>query len=871
MLKILFMLLFLGLATLMVYLGVKKGKRYIWIYSVGRCVALVLAVLLSVLLSVFVSGLLGGWIGGMLTDAGMLGGIAQLLADIPSASGLLQALIAMLLSPLLFVLFFHILRPILYRIALALTRSCVKRFHVRTMSEAKRLRAIAAEKKRRGKVRKYTELWVKQRSNVGGKICGGLCGFLLFLALMIPLAGTLTLADGALSLTSAFVKSPALHTAYELTAAASDNLGIRTVRLCGGDAAYTAMTTYEVGEHTLSLNNEMKFLSAAGRAVSNLGNEEVSNADAAEAIRHTADCFDDTSLLPTLIPDFMSAANAEWEKGRDFHGLGKLSLGDSLAGINDSLLTMLATTTYQTVKDDVHTVLDVLAVAVDGGAFRSGTTGTDLLKNTELLHSVLLEMLENEHTAPMVGDLMQYGLTTIGGQLGAKMYDETYISEAAFESLGVQSYSMVRTVAANYASDPTLFVRFLADGYRQTLRHHGYAVTEKTAEELAQKTYTEAVNDGIGRADIENMYLNTALSLEDGGTVRLYVLTAETNVESLDARVALDRLHVDTTDINTPDAEAERLATVFGRAVDMTNDISENGLKAAVCIQQIGLMLDDLRMTESFGEDNAAVLLACVLQADGICEQIGFTTDEAMELTEIMTTNIGTVNENGSENTYASMLGVLANAVHVLQLSSGGIEFAEKMNFLMKDLNPVTSDILSCLFSTDAVMQSGLGDAAADATSALFAEMFMDLTEAKMLGLDDLAYQAETNAAVDLTKLAMTMGNREEGENLFGAGGVTGLNAADFVNNMTSSEIVSDTMVDLAFGGEESVPTLDPLSQGVTLSDTDKIMLGSAMNQKWSSLSGEEKADPNTQKTFQAIGAMVGANVGFNPNTVVVY
>ena len=93
-----------------------------------------------------------------------------------------------------------------------------------------------------------------------------------------------------------------------------------------------------------------------------------------------------------------------------------------------------------------------------------------------------------------------------------------------------------------------------------------------------------------------------------------------------------------------------------------------------------------------------------------------------------------------------------------------------------------------------------------------------------MMGLDDLAYQAETNAAVDLTKLAMTMGNREEGENLFGTGSVTGLNAADFVNKMTSSEIVSDTMIDWAFGGEEDTLTLDPVGGRVTRGDR-KIFL----------------------------------------------
>ena len=86
MLKILFLLLFMGIAALFIRRGYVTGKRYIWIYSLSVLVATVVSIVLAVLLAKGIAWLLSGVIYNLVMGIGGLGNLRNMLNELSSAN-----------------------------------------------------------------------------------------------------------------------------------------------------------------------------------------------------------------------------------------------------------------------------------------------------------------------------------------------------------------------------------------------------------------------------------------------------------------------------------------------------------------------------------------------------------------------------------------------------------------------------------------------------------------------------------------------------------------------------------------------------------------------------------------------------------------
>ena len=871
MLKVLFMLLFMGLGALFVWRGVIRGKRYTWLFSLTRSVSVVLSVILAALISMLVAWLISGLVYMIVENLGVLSLLEDMLNELPSTMGILRAVIAMILAPCLFYGFFFGFRALFNWIAVVVTRAIVKGAKMKTLSERGLRRAMVAEKKR-GKVRKYKELWVK-RPNTAGKILGGVCGFFLFVAVMSPVVGFLNVGNAVLGVAAPFMKdNVAITVASDVVDAASENLGCRIIRFSGGKAIFSALTTYRTDVHKVSLQKEADFLSSLGSAVRLVNDESVSDREAADGLRKASEAFNDTTLVPAVVPEFMSAANARWSKGTHYYGIEQIKLGGSLEAFNDSLNNLLATSNYETMKTDVTLVLNLFANAVENGALRGENKGMAFLTNEALITSMMTEMVSNPHTASMISDLMEYGLELLGNKIGmnidGKAVSDSGDPNALYNEVIKDSFGVVKSVHEQYSQKPQqdAFIQDVSKGYIEIFSEKGISISQETADALATTTYDLYKNSEVFSYDsLREMYSSHTLILEDGSSYRVekgMVLPTSVSVE----RASLKDLALSSTLPPVYDASEEGalLGKAFCGVVKIANSVMDGEFMAAACVRDMGPILDCLAQSKMVGKQNTAILLTCVMQSERVYNEVGFSLAEATELVTYINQNVGTVNEDGTVNTYEVMLRTVANAIHVVQISSTGeTTFAENMNFLMKDMNDVTSKLLSMLMSTSVIKKHGVSSMSANATSGMLSNLFADLAAARKAGMDDLTYEAETNAAVSLTNMMLKM-NQSEAKGMFGKGSVTGTDASTVVGNILQSEVVSETVREAAFPDGATTPVSNPLNQTIVMTEEETSQLEAAMNQNWSSLSLQEKNDPEVKQTYQAIGAMFGKTVYCN-------
>ncbi len=790
MFQVIFTLLFLGIAALFLWRGIVYGKRYTWIYSAVRAGSVILCVVLGVFLSAGLSKLIVDLVFGGLEKAGVFGSFRSLLTEIPSLSDTVCALVAMLLAPILFYVLFFVLRGIFGAVNTAVARAILRATEKKSrkenvlpveeenysdtetsadegtleepMSAEEDIEEKILTEKTGEKVKKRDTLRFCGQVNPYGMVLGGVCGLLLFLAVMSPVIGMLGVMDDGVSTLAIVTDNKPIDIAANVTDGISNNAVSKTVRLCGGKAIYSGLTTYSVGDSKVTLPKETAFLRTAGQALRDYRNESLDRAAVAATLRKTADAFDETSLLPTVAPEFLSAANAQWTQGRTFHGIKKLSLGKNLQGINQPLLDLLATSDYRTIKCDTRTGLEILAKTVERGGLRDGLQGKALLKDETISKGIMYELLINTHTAPLVGDVLSYGFDEVG-----------------------------RTVGAHFDGDP-----------------------------VKDPTVTYA---------------------------------------------SIDQIRVDSTKVQNMEQEAKVLGKILGRTL-MLSESMEGDFTAALCIRDIGPILDLFAQSETVGEESTAIFLTCILQAEKVYDEIGFTLQEATDLAVTINGDVGSVNGDGTVNTYALMLSSVSNAVQVIDASSKQEEYHETMEALMADLTPASAKVLSQMMTTNVMTKHGVSGESAEPTSELISSIFTNLADEKQAGMPEDEYQRESQAVMNLTDLAMNSG--KEGTNgAFGEGSATGVSADEFVDNILDSRVVSGSMKEQVFAENPDEPTLDPLKKGSKLSEKDANEMSQALTRRWQQ--EENKNDTETVKTYQAIGAMVGMKVKFVSGAVV--
>ncbi len=429
---VLFSVLFAVMAVLAVLNGMRKGKKYIWSYSVARLVVAVVSAVASAFLSAKISFIVFRSLFTMLQ--GGSGNFAKLLTSVPMMTEAMSALASMFVAPILFYVVFWLLRHVLDLVAKIVLRSIAKARAKKkgtldveeNESETAEEDIVVSEKKakKNKKKKKHKDdgyFRIRGKKNPWGKLCGALCGFVVFLFTMIPAVGMLGIVNDMTAWGLAGSNHPVLQNIVEFVDAGANNVGAKAVRAVGGDALYSMMTTYEVGGEKASLAKETNLLGTIGHALSDMTNKDVPRKDAAESVQKIDEAFRETTLIPSVLPDFLNAAKASWDRGEEYCGVKKPSFGKT-DGLVYPVLNVLGNSTNETINDDTATLVDSMAYMVEKDVLTNVKEDPmSMFKKKEVTEQVMCDLLKNNHLAPLVGEISEFGIDLFGEAMGASM------------------------------------------------------------------------------------------------------------------------------------------------------------------------------------------------------------------------------------------------------------------------------------------------------------------------------------------------------------------------------------------------------------------------------------------------------------------
>ncbi len=861
MVSLIFALAILLIVLLFVGVGLLIGRRYVWSYSVAKVAALVVTAPLTLLLATLSARGIGGLVNLMLVKTGALGDWASLLEEVPALADAIAALIAMVLAPVLFYVIFMIVRPILYKIARTIVKKIVTAKSVPTEAEAVADETVTEEsvaeesvaketesdsepqkKKEKEKKKKPHKHHVIRVTGVNplGMLCGAAGGLLMALILLSPFLGFLTVADDVVGTVAATAKSEAMDTVDGIADAAVNNPAAKTVNLLGGKLLYTGLTTYRVGNQRVSLTDETAFIETVGEAVGAVKNKDVARADAATAVRGISDSFAESSLIPAIAPEILGAATDSWEKGESFHGIKKPAIGGgAVSEIMNSILSLLATSDCNTIKTDVDTILDVVAILVEEDALGSIKNPMALIGNEKVTGEAIRALLSNERTKPLVGDVAEIGLKLMGNKLAILdskdgLYDD-FVRDAA---------DMINRAKAADDVEGALLA-----GYTELLDNYALDATEDSMTALVAQTATMEVPVKVD--GVKAILANTPFSLKDGKTV---TLTSREAMAEASLLVSMDQIHFDSTVVTAEEAEVEAkaLATVLTKMVGLMDKVQGSGFGSADSIREMGAMMDALAATKTIGKEETDLLLMGMLQSDKIHGEIGFSVLEATEVAQ-------SIGRNSVKGGYVSVMSTLGNTIEIVQMSSKNENINEKMDVLLQDLTSESATVLQTMAKPSVMTNHGVPERSAEASANMMSSMFGNLADAKASGMSEEEYQKESKAVADMTNLAMKA-SASSSDKVFGEGGVLNSSAEEYVGDVFDSKVMSKTLVETVYPDETDTPVADPLNTQKNLNESETVELMDALNNQWANATEEEKADPEYKKTYYAIGALMNVD-----------
>ena len=732
------------IAALFIVVGVFKGKKHVWIYSALKLASVIISAVAALCLSTVIARSAIEWALNYLVDSGKidsLGGFAlgQILGDMPVAAEALSALVAMIISPFLFLALFFLLKKIFYFVSKLSARSLIKIPKLAPVRDEEAYAKLSKKKQKKQALR-------TKGSNPIGMLLGGACGLVIAFAVLVPVLGTIGVANDVITTADAFIDGDTMDLVAEIADAADENYATNAIRTLGAGAVYDQMTTYKVGVGNATLTKEVNFATATVKAVYAVKSPDLPRAQAAESVKAAGAAFADSTIVPELASEFLAAASECWDDGRDFHGIKKPSV-QSMDEIIDPLFEIFEESDAVNIRTDVATLADIVAKVVErdaAGKLKSNIVA--IFDDEELSYVIIYDLLDNERLAPMVGKITEFGFKKLGSSLNAD-----------FEAL-----------------------------------------------------------------------------------------------------------EFDSSDVADIDAEAHELSKVLLSVAELMDKVNTQGLDTYALAKEFGPLLDNLDNTEVVGHNNTTIILKQMFISETLYSQIGMTRDEAGDVAD-------SINEKSVVKGYTPLIVSVIETAEVLRMSTDGnsnqAEMVEKIEQMLYDLTPESSQLLQEMTSPSVIASKGAPERSAKPMSDMFSDMFQGLSDAKESGMSDEQYNAEAKAMSDMMNVAMNF-NSSKTSGMFGEGSATGVEADEFVDNIFGSTVISATVVDTVYKeGEE--PENDPLKFQKSLGTNDKNKLVTALNDKWANATEEEKADEEYKKNYVALGALMNVELSFTADGIV--
>ncbi|MBR4031408.1 MAG: CvpA family protein [Clostridia bacterium] len=412
------------------YDGYRTGSTKTIIAFLSVIISLVLG---SILSSRVIAPLLSSLITSALYQTELF---AFLFEDINRLYVIVAAVISMVLSSIIFVLVFFVLRSICHVIMSIVYKKALEK-------NGKKEEGSAGE----------NDTWYKRNDKQIGAVVGGITGFLTVLILFSPVIGTLKSVDAVASMITGNNDNSSEQQISADQASADEDVnenednsesgGVLDVisdyandfagtvmYYCGGKAIYDMNAVAEIDGHTVVLSQEIKSISSIAQelfeVVPSIVNLNGFNSDHVEKLGDICETVDDSYFLSLVTSSIVSSASSSWSRGDEFIGFSRPDFNYSISAFTDSIFSVLATTTPDTVGDDLSTIIRVCGIIMDSGILN--TDGDydaimEILENSDFLNELIRELEKNPRTEPLIDSLHLFAMNSLMSTIKFEGYD----------------------------------------------------------------------------------------------------------------------------------------------------------------------------------------------------------------------------------------------------------------------------------------------------------------------------------------------------------------------------------------------------------------------------------------------------------------
>ena len=678
-----------------------------------------------------------------------------------------------------------------------------------------------------------------------------LCSLLVFVAYIAPISGTLKTVSSVIGDVKALLlagegvseeefaeEMGEAAVVFDVADSVSNNVVLNSLQLFGGQLVYNQLTTATVGNTTVSLTKEIDFAVAGANVFIAFDSMDGTTEPLAAAVENFVDAFNESSVAPTILADFLSSAAQQWSEGEEFLGIEAPELDNA---IGTAALDVFKDCSADTIKEDVTTVANILVVICRSDLLTSEDDDIiNVICKREFLDPIFTEIINNDRLVTLISAVMDMGLDMVLEGMGTPADSEVLYGDFLVDLAG--------TVGEE---DPVAAVV-------SVFEYYGVAITEDSAEDIADAIAHVSNQDTEA---IKTALRSETVILADGSDQE--VLMNQANFTKYTVVMTADKIGVkgEATD---KEKDVAALVDLFILIPDFMNNMDNIGENMSPMFTAFGKVLDGMTKISFIGSDCIENLIIAVLQSD-ILGDFNLSRLTAFDFAEY-------VNESAHNRSYESVMGDIVGMIDAVSNATSMDTFdAESIKDVLGNLTPTGAEAFKNFVTPEFIESCGVGTESSQAVSDMVYNIFDGLADAKNNGMSDEEYKAETEKVAEIvevfTSLAEDVSNSSENDgSIFGEGTQNGLSASEYIDKVTESKTVTDAIVNTVYkNGDE--PTVDPVNSGFEFNEQEKGEFVDALQAKLDSASAEEMAD--TEKTVIALGALMNTPVQIVDGVVV--
>ena len=190
-----------------------------------------------------------------------------------------------------------------------------------------------------------------------------------------------------------------------------DNVAIKSIHICGGRWIFNSLSSARVEDQRVQLKDEVDVIASIFVDITPLLSAPIDQygEDQTTAVTNLVNTLDRANVVPCVVSGVISYASQAWLDGEEVLGYPKVIVGEYYEPTLDKILTMLSTTTEDTIKQDIHTLGNIVNICISNDMLAEifgGGNVINVVAKEEFMGEIFVELHKNHLTRPLAQDML---------------------------------------------------------------------------------------------------------------------------------------------------------------------------------------------------------------------------------------------------------------------------------------------------------------------------------------------------------------------------------------------------------------------------------------------------------------------------------